>query len=370
MKVLIVGAGLSGCTVAERLALRGHNITIIEKRDHIGGNCYDYYNEHNILVSKYGAHLFHTGHKIVEDYVKQFSEWIPWNHKVLGKIGDKLFPIPVNIDTVNTLLNQNIQNSEEMKEWLAGRVLPCEVPSNSEEVALSRVGEDLYRLIFRDYTYKQWEKYPIELEPSVLARIPVRFDYNPYYFSDPFQALPKNGYTEFIKNMISHNNINVQLGVEYNHDMCKEYDYIFYTGPIDQYYSSSGYPKLEYRSIIFKTEHLDCEYFQENSVVNYPSKDENFTRIVEYKHFPNQTRASRGKTTIVKEHTTYIGEPYYPVPTKRNREVYKMYQELVEKECDNVCFLGRLANYKYYNMDEAILSALETISTLEKDGTI
>jgi UDP-galactopyranose mutase len=365
MKVLIVGAGLSGCTIAERLATLGHNITIIEKRDHIGGNCYDYYNEHNILISKYGAHLFHTKHKIVEDYVKQFADWIPWNHKVLGRIGYKLFPIPVNIDTVNTLFSENIQKSEQMKAWLDGRVIKCDSPNNSEEVALSRVGEDLYRLIFRDYTYKQWEKYPKELEPSVLARIPVRFDNDPHYFSDPFQALPKYGYTKFIENMIKGNNITVKLGVDYNHTMRKDYDYVIYTGPIDQYYSSSGFPKLEYRSIIFETEHVDCDYYQENSVINYPSNDEHFTRIVEYKHFPNQHYAPNNKTTIVREYTTDNGEPYYPVPTERNREVYKMYQKMAEADEEKgIFFLGRLANYKYYNMDEAILAALELADKL------
>lgn len=373
MKILIVGAGLSGCTIAERLAATNveedFTITIIDKRDHIGGNCYDFLNKHNILVSKYGAHLFHTNHKHVEDYVKQFSEWIPWNHTVLGRIDDKLFPIPVNIDTVNTLFDENVQNSDEMKQWLERRVLKCENPTNSEQVALSRVGEDLYKLIFRDYTFKQWEKYPIELEPSVLARIPVRCDHNPHYFSDAFQALPKHGYTAFIKSMLRSPNIKVQLGVEYNHTMRENYDYVFYTGPIDQYYSHSGYPKLEYRSIIFDTQHLDnTAYYQENSVVNYPSANEKFTRIVEYKHFPNQpAAASKDKTTIVREYTTDVGEPYYPVPTERNRNVYKMYQKLVESESEqgsNVFFLGRLANYKYYNMDEAILAALEMVGNL------
>ena len=365
MRVLIVGAGLSGCTIAERLAQAGHKITIIEKRDHIGGNCYDYYNEHNILVSKYGAHLFHTKHKVVEEYVKQFCEWIPWKHKVLGRIGYSLFPIPVNIDTVNTLFSENIENSEQMKEWLGERVVKCDYPKNSEEVALSRVGEELYKLIFRDYTYKQWDKFPKELEPSVLARIPVRLDHDPYYFSDPFQALPKYGYTKFIESMINSRNITIQLGVEYNHSMRKDYDYVVYTGPIDQYYSGAGYPKLEYRSIIFEAEHVNCDYYQENSVINYPSNDENFTRIVEYKHFPNQQYAPNNTTTIVREYTTDNGEPYYPVPTERNREVHRMYQELAEKdEKGGVFFLGRLANYKYYNMDEAILAALELADKL------
>jgi UDP-galactopyranose mutase len=359
MRILIVGAGLSGCTLAEQFAAAGHTVTIIEKREHIAGNCYDYRDENGILMNRYGAHLFHTNNKRVEEYVKRFAEWIPWKHTVVGRIGDRVFPIPVNIDTVNTLLGADIVNEVEMKEWLAENTVnpSAGTPANSEEVALQRVGSQLYDLIFKDYTYKQWAKWPAELDSSVLERIPVRTNHDPYYFSDDFQALPSQGYTAFVAAMIRSPAITVYLNTEYTHAMRSNYDAIFFTGPIDQFYAAAGLPRLEYRSIRFEIERLDLDRFQENSVVNYPSAAEPFTRIVEYKHFLNQSIP--GKTTIVREYTTAEGDPYYPVPTKANQNVYKKYQALAAAERD-VFFVGRLANYKYYNMDAAIYAALIT----------
>lgn len=369
MNILIVGAGLSGCTLAEQFAAAGHVVTILEKRDHIGGNCYDYRDENGILMNKYGAHLFHTNSTRVRDYVQRFSEWVPWKHTVIGRIRDTYFPIPVNINTVNTLCGTSIRTEEEMRTWLASHCVPLgpEGAKNSEEVALSRVGPLLYDAIFKDYTFKQWAKYPVELDASVLERIPVRPNFDPYYFSDDFQALPKEGYTAFIANMIRGPNITVHLNTEYTHDMRAIYDKVFYTGPIDQFYASAGYPPLEYRSIHFEIERLNVDQFQPASVVNYPSSAEPFTRIVEYKHFLNQ--AVPGRTTIVREYTTNKGDPYYPVPTKENQVAYQRYKELAAVETD-VFFVGRLANYKYYNMDAAILAALEAadlfLSTIKK----
>ena len=360
-KILIVGAGLSGCTLAEQLAARGHTITIIEKRDHIGGNCYDYRNEHGILMNKYGAHLFHTNSARVRAYVERFAEWVPWKHTVIGRIGDTHFPIPVNIDTVNTLCGTTIRTEDEMKAWLAANTTTTD-HANSEDVALSRVGPELYQKIFKDYTYKQWAKYPAELDASVLARIPVRTTHDPYYFSDEFQALPKDGYTAFIANMIRNPRITVQLNTDYTHAMRADYDYVFFSGPIDQFYAAAGYPRLEYRSIRFEIEHLDTDQFQPNSVVNYPSATEPFTRIVEYKHFLNQVVP--GKTTIVREYTTADGDPYYPVPTAANQETFALYRNLAAAE-KKIFFVGRLANYKYYNMDAAILAALEMADSFQ-----
>lgn len=355
--ILIVGAGLSGCCLAQRFAEVGHTVTIIEKRDHIAGNCYDYRDENGILMNRYGAHLFHTNNKRVEEYVKRYAEWIPWKHTVVGRIGDRIFPIPVNIDTVNILLGLDIKTETEMKTWLAANSVtpPTGTAANSEEVALQRVGPELYELIFKEYTYKQWARMPAELDASVLERIPVRTNHDPYYFSDEFQALPADGYTAFIANMIRSSRITVQLETEYHSTMRYAYDSVFFTGPIDQFYAEAGFPKLEYRSIRFEIERLDIDQFQESSVVNYPSASEPFTRIVEYKHFLNQRVP--GKTTIVREFTTGDGDPYYPVPTKANQGVYKCYQSLAAAE-KNVFFVGRLATYKYYNMDAAIAAAL------------
>jgi UDP-galactopyranose mutase len=362
--VLIVGAGLSGCTLARKLAEEKYIVHIIEKRDHIAGNCFDFFDKNGILVNKYGAHIFHTNSERVWDFINKFSEWIPWYHKVIGKIQNKSFPIPVNIDTVNILCNTNIKSEDEMKKYLEDIKIKVDTIKNSEEVVLNKIGLELYEKIFKDYTYKQWAKFPSELEPSVLERIPVRTDHNDLYFSDKYQALPKNGYTEFIKNMCNHTNIKISLNTEYDEKMRSNYDYIIYTGPIDLYYLKYNYPKLEYRSINFETEYLDVDYYQTNSVVNYPSLDEKYTRIVEYKHFLNQTVPN--KTTIVKEYTTDEGEPYYPVPTQKNREIYEMYRKLaVEDEKNGVYFLGRLANYKYYNMDTAIENALDFFDTFK-----
>lgn len=358
MKVLIVGAGLSGATLAERFANIGYSVLVIEKRSHIAGNCYDFHDETGILMNQYGAHIFHTSSERVWEYVNRFSKWIEWHHKVIGKIGEKLFPIPININTVNTLCNTTLTNEADMKQWLLNNTISIETPTNSEEVALKRVGPLLYKTIFKDYTFKQWAKYPSELDPSVLERIPVRTDYNGDYFSDTHQALPEKGYTEFIRSMLTHPNITVKLNTEYAPEMAKEYTFVLYTGPIDAYYASHNYPKLEYRSIQFEKETLDIDHYQTNSVINYPSLEDPFTRIVEYKHFLNQHIP--GKTVIVKEYTTGEGDPYYPVPTKKNQETYKRYQELAKAdEANGIYFIGRLANYKYYNMDAAILNALE-----------
>jgi len=362
-KILIIGTGISGSTLANRLANK-YDITIIDKRDHIGGNCYDYYDQ-DILMNKYGAHIFHTNNDRVWNYVNKFCEWIPWKHKVVGKINTTYFPIPVNIDTVNTLLNKNL-DVNSMNDFISKNNNIYTYPKNSEEVAIKNVGKDLYDLIFKHYTYKQWNKYPNELHSSVLSRIPVKNSYNPYYFNDKYEALPKYGYTYFIKKMLDHPNIMVKLNTEYTKDMNLGYSKIFFTGPIDHYYSELNLPKLEYRSINFVKEYHDIDYYQSNSVINYPLcysyQDNNinetpWTRIIEYKHFYNQIVPN--KTVIVKEYTSDVGDPYYPVPTKRNQDLYLQYQkEAIKDEEKNIYFLGRLGSYKYLNMDQAIDQAL------------
>ena len=377
MRVLIVGAGISGCTVARCLAEKGHKVHIIEKRPHLAGNCYDEKDKNGIMVNKYGAHIFHTNSDRVWQFVNRFAEWSPWYHKVVGLIDNTYFPIPVNIDTVNILCGTQITTELKMKEWLSANTQNSEElqpknseevasqPKNSEEVALQRIGPYLYEKIVKHYTYKQWAKYPAELDASVLQRIPVRTTHEDGYFSDKYQALPTLGYTKFVENMSLHENITIQLQTEYDENMQHKYDIICYTGPIDQYYAAHNYPKLEYRSIVFETEYKDVDQFQPNSVVNYPSPNEPYTRIVEYKHFLNQH--APGKTTIVKEYTVEGGDPYYPVPTAKNRETYEMYKKLAEEDEKNgVYFIGRLANYKYYNMDAAIENALQFADRMDR----
>lgn len=356
--ILIVGAGLSGAVLAERFASHGDKkVLVIDKRDHIGGNCFDFIDENGILINKYGAHLFHTNFEDVWEYVQQFSEWQRWDHRVLGAIEGKLINIPVNINTVNALCGTDIKDEKEMNQWLKTVQVQYDTINNSEEIAKSRVGEELYKKIFRDYTFKQWNKYPEELDPSVLARIPIRNNFDDRYFTDRFQALPKYGYTKFIENILTHPNITVRKNVDY-FDLKDSIDFhtLIYTGPIDRYFQNSGLEKLGYRSIEFIEERFkNMNFYQINSVINYPENNVPFTRIVEYKHFLNQHSPH---TTIVKEITKDSGEPYYPVPNKRNLALYEKYKELAKLE-NNVHFIGRLASYKYFNMDQAIKNSLE-----------
>lgn len=363
--ILIIGAGISGAVLAERYAAIGKKVHILEKRDHIAGNCYDYIDENGILVSKYGAHLFHTKDKDVWKYVNRFADWYEWEHKVLAKVDDQLVPIPVNITTVNRLFNLNLSCEKEMQEWLEKKRTKIEHPRDGREAVLNKVGFELYEKMFRHYTKKQWDKYPEELDTSVLDRIPVRTNYDDRYFSDEYQALPNGGYTRMFEKILAHPNIHVELKTDFFdiRDQLHGYTKLFYTGPIDRFFEfkHSIEDKLEYRSINFISETVDTEFFQENSVVNYPGTEVDFTRIIEYKHFGRQ---KSDKTTIVREFTIDEGEPFYPVPNRKNARIYERYKEEAEQLKD-IFFVGRLANYKYFNMDQAFKNALDLFNSLE-----
>jgi len=359
---LIVGCGLTGVTIAERIANQlKKKVLIIDKRSHIGGNCYDYIEEETgIRMNKYGAHLFHTNSKKLWEYINKFDEWIRYEHKVLSYVDDKYVSIPVNITTVNELCDENIQNSKEMDEWLKENQVKYEKIENGEEMAKSRVGNILYEKMFKSYTIKQWNKLPQELDASVLARIPIRNDFDTRYFNDKYQYLPKNGYTNLIKNMLNNELIEIELNTDFFEiDQYKDqYEGIIYTGPIDRYFEKTELKKLEYRSIDFEIEiYKNMNYYQPGSVVNYSELKYPFTRIVEYKHFLNQISKD---TIIVKETTNDYGDPFYPVQNKENLELYEQYKKLAEEEekTRKVFFVGRLANYKYFNMDQAIENAL------------
>jgi UDP-galactopyranose mutase len=369
--IVIVGAGISGATLAERYASeQNKKVLIIEKRDHIAGNCYDFYNEDGILISKYGAHLFHTNLEDVWDYIHKFSDWNTYEHRVKAYVDGQLVPIPVNITTVNMLFGTNIQTETEMDEWLAAHQEKLENPKNGEEAALSRVGRELYEKMFKNYTKKQWDKYPSELDASVLNRIPVRNNFDDRYFNDKYQALPAQGYTKVFEKMLNNPNIEVRLSTDFFdiRDSLSGYEKLFYTGPIDQFFDfkfSVG-EHLEYRSLNFVWETHDKEFYQSNSVINYPN-DYDFTRVVEYKYFTNQKHP---KTTISKEYSADYqpgkNEPYYPVPNPRNQEIFAKYQTEAEKlEPEGIYFVGRLANYKYFNMDQAFKAALDLFVRLE-----
>ena len=361
--VIIVGSGLSGFVLAEQFSSKQNKkILIIDKRNHIGGNCYDYIDSStNILMNKYGAHLFHTNNEEVFEYINKFCKWIKWEHKVLGLIDNQYVPIPVNITTVNKLCDENITNEAEMNIWLEKNQVKYTEITNGEQMAKSRVGETLYNKVFKDYTFKQWDKYPDELAPEVLARIPVRNSLDDRYFSDKYQVLPEKGYTYFFECILEKNkhNIDVKLNVDFFDikEQITEKQIVIYTGPIDSYFANKELPKLEYRSIDFHIEHkMNTDYYQPNSVINYPDKNIDYTRCVEYKHFLNQ---KSNHTVIVKETTTNNGEPYYPVLNDKNKKLYEQYQKMSGKEPANIHFIGRLASYKYFNMDEAIKNSLD-----------
>jgi len=366
---IIVGAGLSGAVFADRFArVSCLRVLVLDKRDHIAGNCYDYYNEDGQLMNKYGLHLFHCNDDKTYNYINQFSDWIRYDHKVVARVtleGDgreELVPVPVNMETVNKLCGENMRVAEEMDAWLEKNQIRGEI-RNSKDAALARVGKDLYKALFETYTYKQWEKTPEELDRSVMERIPVRRDNDPRYFSDKYQVIPAKGYTAFVAAMLDHPLITVQLNTDFFAGSWPDVKWLIYTGPIDHYFKESGLPSLEYRSIRFEeARHEGVQYYQSNVVVNEPGADVAYTRTVEYKHLP-QNRNKTNNTTIVREYTMAVGEPYYPVPNPENQEVYKKYQALAEKEEakeePRVIFVGRLANYKYKNMNDAILDALE-----------
>lgn len=365
-QILIIGAGLSGLVLAERYASLGKKVLILEKRSHLGGNCFDFYNQDGVLVSLYGAHLFHTNYEDVWKYLQKFSEWRPYEHKVRAWVDKKLVPVPVNIKTVNMLLKLKISSELEMEDWLHKNQIKFENPANSEEMALSRVGNYLYEKIFKNYTFKQWQKYPVELEPFVTGRIPVRTSFEDRYFSDKYQAQPANGYTEMFEKMIDNPLIEMRLNCDFfrfdREKILSEFEKVFYTGPIDKFfdYNVDG-KKLEYRSIDFKFSTYDQEFYQDHAVINYPN-EYRFTRIVEYKHITGQVHP---KTTISKEYPTNIGEPYYPVPTAQNRSLYSKYKRQT-KDFKNVYFIGRLAEYRYINMDEAVKRSLDLFKKIER----
>ena len=370
---IIVGAGISGLTIAERIASNTNaNILIIEKRDHIGGNCYDYKDkETDILVSKYGAHIFHTKREDVWEYVNRFSNWTPYQHKVYGVWEDEYFPIPINIKTINILCGTNIGSEQEMKDYLDSvRDKTIIDPKNSEEYCLSKFGNDIYEKVIKHYTFKQWNKYPNELDVSVLQRIPIRYDFTEGYFTDKYQALPTHGYTHFTTNMGKHKNIYILYNTNY-HDIINMINVsnlhkVWYTGPIDLYYADKGMEKLEYRSINFEWNILkNLSQYQPYPVVNYTTNDTLFTRIVEYKNFLNQPN---DHTIISREYTTDSGDPYYPIINERNLNLYKQYKKYADEDKD-IVFVGRLASYKYYNMDEAIGNSLDTYQQFINDDT-
>ena len=356
---LIVGAGFAGSVIAERLATQqGKKILLIDKRNHIGGNTYDYYNSDGILVHQYGPHIFHTNCKEIYDYLGQFTTWRPYQHRVLASVDGMLVPIPINLNTINMLYGMHL-NSDEVDQFLQSRAELKTRIMTSEDVVVSKVGRELYEKFFRGYTKKQWDLDPSELDASVTARIPTRNNRDDRYFTDTYQAMPLHGYTRMFENMLDHPNIKVMLNTDYKEvqDFIP-YREMIYTGPID-YYFDYCYGKLPYRSIDFRFETIEAEVFQPTGTVNYPN-EQPYTRITEFKYLTGQKHS---KTTVVYEYPRADGDPYYPVPRAENAELYKKYQ-LLANGLKKVHFTGRLATYKYYNMDQVVAQSLKLYKTL------
>jgi len=362
---LIVGAGFSGAVLAERLASQmNKKVAIIDRRNHIGGNSFDYIDDKGILVHKYGPHWFHTNDDKVFSYLSKFTEWFPHKHIVKTNVDGDLYPFPINRTTLNKFFGITLKSDVEAKEFLEKQRIIIENPRNAEEMVLSLVGKRLYEKFYKNYTIKQWRKSPAELDPSITARIPIRYNTEESYFNDKIQAMPFNGYAKLFEKMMADKNIEVILNADFFKEQSKiKFKKLIYTGAIDEYYNYC-FGQLPYRSLRFEHYMLDKELFQPCQQVNYPNEN-SFTRIIEWKH----VLSTKNKTTsIMKEYPEEFNganERYYPILTQNGKELYQKYAKKSKKE-KNVYFIGRLAEFKYYNMDQVVASALKLFDTISK----
>jgi UDP-galactopyranose mutase len=340
---LIVGAGFAGSVLAERLASQQDaRVLIVDKRPHIAGNAYDHYDDDGILVHRYGPHIFHCNSAEIFEYLSRFTEWRPYQHRVLASVDGQLVPIPINLDTINRLYGLQLTSAEPRQHIVT-----------SEDAVVSKIGRDLYLKFFRGYTRKQWGLDPSELDAQVTARIPTRTNRDDRYFTDTFQAMPRHGYTRMFERMLNHPNISVMLNTDYRQIVDTiPFREMIYTGPIDAFFEYR-YGALPYRSLEFRFETHPVPEFQPVGTVNYPN-DYAYTRVTEFKHLTGQ---KHDRTTVVYEYPKAEGDPYYPIPRPANQELYKRYACLAENNKD-VHFVGRLATYQYYNMDQVVAQAL------------
>jgi UDP-galactopyranose mutase len=355
--VMVVGAGFAGAVMAERLAQgSGKKVLVIDRRSHVAGNAYDRLDDAGVLIHQYGPHIFHTNSQEIVDYLSRFTGWRPYEHRVLAEVDGKRVPIPINRTTLNAVYGLDLKSEEEAAAFLAARAEPVDVIRTSADVVISAVGRDLYEKFFQGYTRKQWGMDPSELDKSVTARVPTRTNTDDRYFADSFQAMPAEGYTRMFERMLDHPGIDLMLGVDYAEalEACR-HDHLVFTGPIDEYFGYR-YGRLPYRSLRFRHETIDREWFQQVAVINYPSPDVPHTRITEYKHLTGQ---SAPRTSITYEYPSAEGDPYYPIPREENQALFKRYEALALAQT-GVTFVGRLATYRYYNMDQVVGQALAT----------
>lgn len=327
---------------------------VVDRRPHIAGNAYDRRDDAGILIHQYGPHIFHTNSQDIFDYLSRFTQWHPYEHRVLASVDDKLVPMPINRTTLNMLYGLDLQCDAQAEAFLASRAEPVEFIRSSADVVVSAIGRDLYETFFQGYTRKQWGLDPSELHKSVTSRVPTRTNIDDRYFTDRFQAMPLDGYTRMFERMLDHPNIDVLLGVDYcEARQAYPHDHLVFTGPIDEYFGYR-FGKLPYRSLQFRHETIAKDRFQPVATVNYPAEDVPYTRITEYKHLTGQQAS---QTSITYEYPSANGDPYYPIPRPENQELFKRYEALAIAQTD-VTFVGRLATYRYYNMDQVVGQAL------------
>jgi len=350
---LVVGAGFAGCVIAERLATQlGKKILLIDRRSHIAGNAFDGVDGHGIRIHSYGPHLFHTNDESIIKYLSQFTSWHPYEHRVLASVNGSLVPMPVNRTTVNILFGSHYTTDDEVRAFYEREKESIPLIRNSEDVVVSKVGRRLFDLLYKGYTTKHWGVEPSHLAPSVCGRLPVRTNADDRYFDDRFQMMPANGYTEMFNKMIAHPMISVEINTDYKDIPSGTFSRLIFTGPIDEYFHQT-FGALPYRSLRFEFEAHEKEFIQSVAQVNYPN-DFAYTRSIEFKHITGQHHS---KTTIAKEYSCATGEPYYPIPNDENTELYKLYAA-ESKKLKTVHFVGRLATYRYYNMDQVVAQAL------------
>ena len=362
---MIVGAGFAGSVLAERLANDlGKKVLVVEKRPHIAGNAYDHYDDSGVLVHKYGPHIFHTNSRDVFDYLGRFTEWRPYQHRVQASVDGQLVPFPINLDTINRLYGMNL-TSAEVQGFYDGVAEKRTNIKTSEDVVVSKVGRELYEKFFRGYTRKHWGMDPSELNSAVAARIPTRTNRDDRYFTDTYQAMPLHGYTRMFDRMLASPNIKLMLNTDYREirDLIPHAAMV-YTGPIDEFFGCR-FGKLPYRSLQFDHQTLKQEHFQSTGTMNFPN-DHAYTRVTEFKHLTGQKHEH---TSVVYEYPRAEGDPYYPIPKPENDQLYTKYKQLADSTQD-VHFVGRLATYKYYNMDQVVAQALTTYGRIKERQSI
>jgi UDP-galactopyranose mutase len=354
--VLVVGAGFAGAVMAERLSSAGKQVVVVESRPHIAGNAYDELDEFGVLIHRYGPHIFHTSSDEVFAYLSRFTDWRPYEHRVLASIDVGEVPLPVNLTTMEMIFGRAF-DEESARSFIQSKTIKLERVLTSKDLVLSRVGPEIYEKIFLNYTRKQWGLDPGQLDATVAGRLPVRFDRDDRYFTDTHQAMPKRGYTAMFANILDHPNIRVELCTDYRDVSKRSFSHVVFTGPIDKYFDYA-FGALPYRSLQFQfTHHGETKYAQSVGTVNFPN-DYEYTRRTEFKHLTGQE--TEGTTTCV-EVPTDCGDPYYPVPSPSAKALYDQYAALAREVRDCVTFTGRLATYKYYNMDQVVAQALKEV---------